>query len=84
MKTHAISAPFQRQFRFEPAAAARRQSRMRQMAQEAIDQVAKIVAEAAKLPLPDAAYSLWCQKYQLDELEGRMPPSPEEVATIVP
>jgi hypothetical protein len=53
---------------------------MRQMSQEAIDQVARIVAEAAKLPLSDAAYALWCQKYRLDELEGRMPPSAEEVA----
>ena len=53
---------------------------MRQITQGTIDQVAKIVAEAAKLPLPDAAYALWCQKYRLDELEGRMPPSPEEVA----
>src|SRR5580692_694119 len=67
-------------FRLEPANAARRQRRMREITQEAIDQVARIVAEAAKLPLPDAAYSLWCQKYRLDELEGRMPPSPEEVA----
>jgi hypothetical protein len=66
--------------RLEPVGANRRQSRMREMTQEAIDRVARIVAEAAKLPLPDAAYSLWCQKYRLDELEGRMPPSPEEVA----
>jgi hypothetical protein len=79
-ETRVTSAPFQRQFRFEPMVAGTRQSRMRQMTPEAIDRVAKIVAEAAKLPLYDAAYSLWCQKYRLDELEGRMPPSPEEVA----
>jgi len=53
---------------------------MRQVTEQAIDQVAKIIAEAAKLPLYDAAYALWCQKYRLDELEGRMPPSDEEVA----
>jgi hypothetical protein len=67
-------------FRLEPSGRGGRKSHMREMTQEAIDQVARIVAEAAKLPLPDAAYSLWCQKYRLDELEGRMPPSPEEVA----
>ena len=66
--------------RLEPAGLTGRQRRMREMTEEAIDQVARIVAEAAKLPLPDAAYSLWCQKYRLDELEGRMPPTPEEVA----
>jgi hypothetical protein len=53
---------------------------MCQMTQEATDEVATIVAEAAKLPLPDAAYALWCQKYRLDLLESRMPPSAEEAA----
>ena len=41
------------------------------MTQEAIDQVTKIITEAAKLPLYDAAYALWCQKYRLDELEAQ-------------
>jgi len=53
---------------------------MRQMTQEEIDKLAKIIAEAAELPLADAAYALWRQKYRLDELEGRMPPTDEQVA----
>ena len=40
-------------------------------------EVAEIVAEAAKLPLRDAAYSLWRQRLRLDTLEDR--PTAEEV-----
>jgi hypothetical protein len=40
-------------------------------------EVAEIVAEAAKLPLRDAAYSLWRQRLRLDTLEGR--PTAEQV-----
>ena len=47
------------------------------MSQEAIAKVAQIIAEAAKLPLNDAAFALWRQKSRLDTLEGR--PTPEEV-----
>jgi hypothetical protein len=50
---------------------------MQWMSQEAIAKVAQIVAEAAKLPLNDAAFALWRQKSRLDTLEGR--PTPEEV-----
>jgi hypothetical protein len=50
---------------------------MHWMSQEAIAKVAQIIAEAAKLPLNDAAFALWRQKVWLDTLEGR--PSPEEV-----
>jgi hypothetical protein len=39
----------------------------------------RIIAEAAKLPLKDAAYALWRQKHRLDE--GLLPPmTPEQVA----
>jgi hypothetical protein len=50
---------------------------MHQMSQEAIAKIAQIIAEAAKLPLNDAAFALWRQKSRLDTLEGR--PTPEEV-----
>lgn len=40
-------------------------------------EVAEIIAEAAPLPLLDAAYMLWRQRYRLDRLEGR--PSDEEI-----
>jgi hypothetical protein len=45
--------------------------------QSDIDKVTDIVAEAATLPLPDAAFALWCQRYRLDTFEGR--PTEEEV-----
>ena len=32
---------------------------MRQITQDAVNQIAKIIAEAAELPLADAAYALW-------------------------
>lgn len=50
---------------------------MHQMSQEAIAKIAQIIAEAAKLPLNDAAFALWRQKSRIDTLEGR--PTPEEV-----
>ena len=40
-------------------------------------EVAEIIAEAAPLPLPDAAYALWRRRYRLDTLEDR--PTAEEV-----
>ena len=39
-------------------------------------EVAEIIAEAAPLPLLDAAYALWRRRYRLDTLEGR--PTDEE------
>jgi len=45
--------------------------------EEAADEVADIIAGAAVLPLPDAAYALWRLRYRLDTLEGR--PAAEEV-----
>lgn len=47
------------------------------MTEEEIAEVAAIIAEAAPLPLPDAAYALWRARYRLDRLEGR--PTAEEV-----
>jgi hypothetical protein len=40
-------------------------------------EVAEIVAEAAKLPLKDAAFLLWRRRLRLDTLEGR--PTDEDV-----
>jgi hypothetical protein len=40
-------------------------------------EVARIIADAAPLPLLDAAYALWRWRYRLDTLEGR--PTAEEV-----
>jgi hypothetical protein len=53
------------------------QAAMHRMSPEAINQVAAIIAEAAKLPLRDAAFALWRQQARLDTLEGR--PTEEEV-----
>src|SRR4051812_17402280 len=44
---------------------------------ESAAEVAKIIAEAAPLPLLDAAYALWRWRYRLDTLEGR--PTAEDV-----
>ncbi len=44
---------------------------------ESAAEVAKIITEAAPLPLLDAAYALWRRRYRLDSLEGR--PTAEEV-----
>jgi hypothetical protein len=40
-------------------------------------EIRSIVAEAAELPLADAAYCVWRQRYRLDTLEGR--PTAEQV-----
>jgi hypothetical protein len=40
-------------------------------------EVARIIADAAPLPLLDAAHALWRWRYRLDTLEGR--PTAEEV-----
>lgn len=40
-------------------------------------EVAYIIADAAPLPLLDAAYALWRRRYRLDSLEGR--PTAEEI-----
>lgn len=40
-------------------------------------EIAEIIAEAAPLPLLDAAYALWRRRYRLDRLEDR--PTAEEV-----
>jgi hypothetical protein len=46
------------------------------MTEEEIE-VSDIIADAAPLPLLDAAYALWRRRYRLDTLEGR--PTAEEV-----
>ncbi len=50
---------------------------MNQMQLSAEEQIAAIVASAAKQPLLDAAFELWCRRYRLDSIEGR--PTDEEV-----
>jgi hypothetical protein len=50
---------------------------MYQVTPEAIEQIADIIADAGRLPLDDAAYTLWRQMPRLDNLEGR--PTDEEV-----
>jgi hypothetical protein len=40
-------------------------------------EIEAIIAEAAPLPLQDAAYAVWRQRYRLDALEGR--PTAEQV-----
>jgi hypothetical protein len=46
--------------------------------EECANKIAKVIAEAAKLPLMDAAFLLWRQQIWLDTLEGR--PTAEEIA----
>jgi len=41
------------------------------------EQIAAIVASAAKQPLLDAALELWCRRYRLDTLDGR--PTADEI-----
>src|SRR5438445_2634850 len=48
--------------------------------EETAAEIAEIVAEAARLPLKDAAFSLWRQRPRLDTLESR--PTAEEVRTF--
>jgi hypothetical protein len=50
---------------------------MDQMQLSAEERIAAIVASAAKQPLLDAAFELWCRRYRLDSVEGR--PTDEEV-----
>ncbi len=51
---------------------------MNQPQPSAEDQIAALsVASAAKQPLLDAAFELWCRRYRLDSIEGR--PTAEEV-----
>jgi len=45
--------------------------------QEDANEIARIVADAAPLPLLDAAYALWRRRYRLDRLDGR--PTAEEI-----
>jgi hypothetical protein len=40
-------------------------------------EIEEIIAEAAALPLPDAAYAVWRCRYRLDRIEGR--PTDEQV-----
>ena len=47
------------------------------MDRESVDEIAGIIADAAPLPLVDAAYALWRRRYRLDTLEGR--PTAEEI-----
>jgi len=47
------------------------------MTKEDAEEIAGIVAEAAPLPLRDAAYALWRRRHRLDTLEGR--PTAEEI-----
>jgi hypothetical protein len=62
---------------FEPIGPDGRPNAMSEMTREATDEVRKIVAEAAKLPLNDAAWALWRNMSRLDNLEGR--PTEEQV-----
>jgi hypothetical protein len=41
------------------------------------EQISAIIASAAKQPLLDAAFEIWCRRYRLDSIEGR--PTDEEV-----
>ena len=50
---------------------------MDQIERSADEQIAVIVASAAKQPLLDAAFELWRWRYRLDSIEGR--PTAEEV-----
>ncbi|MFO1111381.1 MAG: hypothetical protein U1E61_19590 [Bradyrhizobium sp.] len=47
------------------------------MTEQDAAELTDIIAEAAPLPLLDAAYALWRRRYRLDALEGR--PTAEEV-----
>ena len=40
-------------------------------------EIEEIIAEAAALPLPDAAYAMWRRRYRLNSIEGR--PTDEQV-----
>ncbi|SIO56914.1 hypothetical protein SAMN05443247_08404 [Bradyrhizobium erythrophlei] len=51
------------------------------MSNSAMTEVEKILAEAARLPLKDAAYALWRQSPRLDTLEGQPMTAEEHAAT---
>lgn len=51
---------------------------MEQRQQSAADEIAVIIASAARQPLLDAAFELWCRRHRLDSIEGR--PTDEEVS----
>ncbi|MCK1385177.1 hypothetical protein [Bradyrhizobium sp. 21] len=50
---------------------------MKQSQRSPEDEIAVIIAGAARQPLLDAAFELWCRRYRLDSIEGR--PTAEEV-----
>jgi hypothetical protein len=54
------------------------------MSNSAMTEVEKILAEAARLPLKDAAYALWRQSPRLDTLEGQPMTAEEHAATLPP
>ncbi|WP_244563225.1 hypothetical protein [Bradyrhizobium lablabi] len=51
--------------------AARRADQPRMTVQDTSAEIAAIIAEAALLPLQDAAYAVWRRRYRLDTLERR-------------
>jgi pyruvate/2-oxoglutarate dehydrogenase complex dihydrolipoamide acyltransferase (E2) component len=61
----------------EPGGESARPSRMDQREPSAEKQIAAIIASAAKQPLLDAAFEIWCRRYRLDSIEGR--PTAEQV-----
>jgi hypothetical protein len=67
---------------FEPAGPNDRPSGMLLLISDsAMTEVEKIIAEATRLPLIDAAYALWRQSPRLDTLEGQ-PMTAEEYAAV--
>ena len=71
------SAKARDNLRLEPACADTRPSGMDTPQPSAQDEIGAIIARAAKLPLLDAAYELWRQRYRFDTIEGR--PTAEEI-----
>jgi hypothetical protein len=66
---------------FEPAGArGRPRSMFPSISNSAMTEVDKIIAEAARLPLKDAAYALWRQSPRLDTLEGQPMTADEHAA----
>src|SRR5260370_24581027 len=73
----------------EPAGArCRPRSMFASISNSAMTEVDKIIAEAARLPLKDAAYALWRQSPRLDTLEGQPmtahDPAPPAAPTPMP
>ncbi|WP_441235771.1 hypothetical protein [Bradyrhizobium sp. 930_D9_N1_4] len=50
---------------------------MDRIAPSADEEIAAFIASAAKQPLLDAAFALWCRRFRMDTIEGR--PTDEEV-----